>query len=304
MDFYGIDLPNTEFPKESCVLALGFFDGIHVGHRKILENTVALAREKGIGAAVFLFRDDGLFKSGAKRISTEAQKLEIMKEIGIKSVYTASFPSLSSLDGEEFAEKILKETCCAEYVVCGENFRFGRGALSDAKMLSELFGERAIVIPCEKTDGKIISSTYIRGLLENGELSRAHELLYSPISYEGEIVHGYANGGKMGFPTINILPEKNRIIPENGVYASVTEVRGKKYLSISNIGIRPTFGGDKISFETHIFGESAILYGERARVTLLGFLREEIKFESKEALCRQIETDAARVKKEYGKFMD
>lgn len=284
------------------VAALGFFDGVHIGHRRLLDRAVAIADERGLVPAVFTFSDDArTFKPDAARLTDFSEKLDLFREAGIETVFAADFPDFSGYSPEAFVSDALIGLMKVAVAVCGFNFRFGLRAAGDSSALVRLMnaaGGEAEVIAPTVLDGTVVSSSAIRAALSEGDAERAEKMLGRPFSYTGRVEHGRGYGHTEGIPTVNLAIAPHLALPRRGVYRSRVILDGKEgYPAVSNVGTRPTFGGETVNCESYLFdyaGED--LYGRVARVELLGFLRDEKRFDSPEELYRQIERDIARAK--------
>lgn len=282
--------------KVRTAAALGLFDGVHRGHRAVLE-LAAKQAENGLLPVVFTFEPEYALskKSGGGFIYGSGYKNKLLSEAGFRNVYSVSFGDICTMEGEEFAETVLKQRLNAEIVCCGEDFRFGRGASCGVEELVR-FGEKLgfSVIAAEKVshDGTAVSSGTIRKCLLEGDISKANELLGRPYAIEREVVHGAHLGNTIGFPTINQLFDQGQLVPGYGVYASRTYVEDRSYPAVTDIGVKPTvdYGGAPLA-ETHIIGFSGDIYGCTVRTELIAFIRPEMRFDSVSALREQIAQD-------------
>ena len=285
------------------VAALGFFDGVHIGHRRLLERVTEIAAAGGLIPAVFTFSDDALsFKPDAARLTDFPKKLDLFREAGIKRVYAADFPDLSGLSPERFVSDVLIGQLNVSVAVCGFNFRFGARAAGDSETLVRLMREAggdAEVIDPTVLDGTVVSSSAIRALLADGDVERARRMLGRPYSFTGEEEHGRGYGRTEGIPTVNLPIPPHLAVPRRGVYRSRVVLGGEEsYPAVSNVGVRPTFGGTTVNCESYLIDYTGgDLYGREARVELLGFLRDERRFDTPEELYRQIERDVAAAKR-------
>lgn len=284
--------------SEKSAVALGFFDGLHLGHIEVIKR--ALLKD-GLCSVVFTFNDKTVlpkFKERQNIISYDF-KIELLSKIGVDYIFAPDFADLRNLSPEEFVEEILKKRLNAGFVACGYDFRFAKGGKGNSEDLERLCGERGIevcVVPAVTEDGITVSSTVIRELIKKGEVKRANILLGYELTYILPVERGKQNGRKMGFPTINQTIPDGMIIPKFGVYKSWTEIRSHIYPSITNIGVKPTIAKDEgekriPSMETNIIGFSGDLYGQSVRVILRDFMRDERRFDSMELLAQQIEKD-------------
>lgn len=289
------------------VLALGFFDGVHRGHRALLEQTVKTAREEGLISSAMTYSAhpaECLGNRTVKLINTTEERVFLMKELcGIGEVIVRGFTrEFSELSCSEFIDRIVIGECNAEHVVAGFNFRFGKNGVGDAEMLNVLCRERGLgctVVPEVDYMGERVSSSLIRGFLRSGDIARANDFLGHNHCIISKIVHGDNIGGKLIVPTINQYFGENIEIPKYGVYASVTYIGEKRLMSITNIGVRPTVSSSgEVRAETNIIDFSENVYGKTARVELVGYLRGEKKFPSAAELRAQIEKDIECVRKQ------
>ncbi len=278
-------------------MAMGFFDGVHLGHRYVLEKVYALAY-KGYSPVIFTFEPEAVKIKASGSIGyiyTAGEKQRIFERCGFSSVYSPAFQEICNLSGEEFAERILAGKMNAAAVCCGEDFRFGKDAVCGIEELRN-FGEKYGFDVCTakkvKLGGTVVSSGEIRRCLINGDIEQANLFLDRPYTIDKKVVHGASLGHTIGFPTANQLYEKGQLVPKFGVYASETEVNGKLYPSMTNIGIKPTvdYSGQPLA-ETYISGFSRDIYDTRIQVRLKRFIRPEQKFSCVEELKNQIRHD-------------
>lgn len=299
-----INLTNTDIvPDRKTAVALGLFDGLHRGHRAVIQAALDCAAA-GCEPAVFTFNTAADFpKRGAQGIITHTLKLAMLKELGISYVYTPDFAGMCAMEPEDFVEQVLLRRLNAGVAVCGEDFRFGRSAQGDSALLGRLCaarGIRLLIVPAVREGGVVISSTLIRELIAEGEIARANQLLGYEFTLLLEVVHGAQLGRTIGFPTINQDLDTNQLIPRLGVYASVTEIGGAEYPSVTNVGVKPTTGQiARPIAETYIIGYDGDLYGRTVPVRLRRFLRGEERFDSLERLKAQIEQDIILARREH-----
>ena len=286
---------------DSAVL-LGLFDGLHRGHMSAIDR---LLNQRGKKKIVFTFDSLSMDTKGARGLlTTDPEKRKRLLGLGIDEVVSRDFAEFKNISAEDFIKNTIIGGLCAKTVVCGENFRFGRGGAAGAEELRkicEASGAAAVIVPTVYDGGEPVSTTRIRGLIERGEIVRANELLGYEYGFEGEISHGYGLGSKMGFKTVNIDFDEKRALPKKGVYLSKTEISGEIYPSVTNIGERPTVHGDgKIVIETHILTDCGEVYGAKAKVGLMEFYREEKRFGSLEELKETVAKDINKAKEFYG----
>ncbi len=290
----------TEKSGSPLVLALGNFDGVHLGHKTLISETARIAASMSATGGIFCFEKppcDFLSDTPPKRICTLEQKLKLAKEHGASCAVLGDFPTMRDLQPAEFIELLRSEMNCRA-VVCGYNFRFGKGGKGGYGDLRAAFGERAILVEKVTFEGEEISSTKIRELLLDGNVEKANLLLGHPYSVTGKIVRGKQLGRTLGLPTVNQFFADELLIPKNGIYASSCEIDGFTYRAVSNVGLRPTVeDSDRINCETHIIGYSGDLYGRELRVEFFSRLRGERKFGSVEELQAAISADVANSNK-------
>ena len=291
--------------KKSIIL-IGNFDGVHRGHRKLFElaNNYKKKFKLNIGVITFEPMPKMYFNKNVKnfRLSSISQKNKILKSLGVDFIITKKFDkSFSKVKSEFFIEDILSKKLEARYIFVSNNFRFGNKREGDVKQLikNEKIHDYKIVKPQPLILGKkIISSTYIRSLLKEGNLKEANKALTRNWSIEGTVQKGRQQGKKIGFPTCNI-DIKDYIIAMPGVYAvSVKQKNSKNPLkAIANLGYRPTFNQKKILLEVHIFNFSGNLYNKYLSVEFIKFIRKEKKFDNVNQLRKQIQSDLKIAKK-------
>lgn len=286
-------------------LALGAFDGLHRGHQAVIRAALEFGKksefgEENLEAAVFTFDRS---PSGAASVLTGKDKEHLLREMGVRRLYTVDFPSVRELSAEEFVREVLFARCGAKRLCCGEDFRFGRGAAGDAALLERLCREQGAsitVVPPVLDEGEKVSSTRIRQAVERGDIPLANRLLGRPFGFTLEVIHGNHIGAELGTPTINQAIPEGFTLPPFGVYASWVQVEGGFYYGVTNIGVKPTVGSDRVLSETWLPKFSGDLYGREIHLSLLRFIRPERKFPSLDALkdeiiknAREAETIAA-----------
>lgn len=303
MEIVKLDPEGRSGAVGASVTALGFFDGVHLGHRKLFDAAVAEAARLGAAPSVFTFSDDvRRVKVGAARLTDFETKLELIGAAGIERIYVADFPSVAGLSPEEFVSEFLVGRCGTVFAICGFNFRFGRGASGDAPQLSALMraaGGDAAVIPPLYLGDTVISSSEIRTAIEAGDMPRAAAMLGRPFSLTAPVLHGRGFGHTAGVPTVNQVFAESGILPRSGVYACrVRFSDGASVPAVANVGVCPTFGGDgDIHCETHLIDYAGDLYGERITVEFWHFLRPEKRFETEEELYAQVREDIAQARR-------
>ena len=279
-----------QFPKFSrCAVTLGKFDGIHRGHRKLIQTILDRKSEYGELAVVMAFVSDRqtILTSEERRILLEKMGVDVLLECPLND-------QMKHMKADVFIRQILKGDLQASCVVVGEDFRFGYERKGTPQLL-EKAGEKyeydTIVVPKEMEGSRKISSTYIREELKKGNMEKVRELLGNPFFAVGTVTHGRGMGHRDFFPTANIIPPKQKLLPPNGVYVTLSHFDGTDYPGITNIGYKPTVGEAFLGIETNLFDCDLDLYGQNCTVDFYKFLRPEQKFASFEALKAQIRKD-------------
>ncbi|HTA60102.1 MAG TPA: bifunctional riboflavin kinase/FAD synthetase [Candidatus Baltobacteraceae bacterium] len=285
------------------VIAIGNFDGIHLGHQRLLQHCIGLGKESGAVATALTFEPlpQKVLRpeSAPLRISTNEQRLEWFAALGMEAAVVLPFTmELSRLTPDEFVDEILVRQLQVRAVVVGDNFRFGHKQAGDVKFLRELGmrdGFDVIVHEPVVVDGKIVSSTVIRKMIAEGDVTRAARMLGRAFALTGEVVTGTGTGRKFTFPTLNLRAEQE-LLPARGVYVTRTVMEGEpsSHRSVTNVGMRPTFNGTGLTVETHLLDYSGNFSPKRIEVRFWKKLREEKKFAGPEELKAQIAKDIAR----------
>ena len=293
--------------KEKTIYALGFFDGVHLGHAALLAACRKLAEEQGCKAAAVTFSshpDTLVLGKTPNLINTIEDRVRLLKAAGMDDVIVLPFDKrMMTCPWQDFLT-LLVEHYHAAGLVCGHDFRFGYRGQGNAELLRQVCREAGIpctVVPEQKMDGITLSSTHIRGLLEAGEMERAVAFLGHPHILAGEVVSGRRLGRTIGVPTANVLIPEGLVVPKRGVYAGKCLVDGKPYLAVTNIGSRPTVEGHQVRAESWLLDFTGDLYGEEVALEFHKFLRPEQKFDSLEELKAQIQADAAETRHFFGK---
>jgi riboflavin kinase/FMN adenylyltransferase len=279
-----------------AVIALGLFDGVHNGHRLLLNSARELAKRHGLTFSVFTFRSEAMNKGGGALYSTE-DKLRLLRGLGVESVILADFNTLAGICAETFVKRLLITEMGCEIAVCGFDFRFGHGALGDAELLEKLmkeYGKDCSVEAEHKIDGEKISTTRIKALLGEGDVRRARKFLGMPYFITSSVGHGRGEGRSLGFPTAN-LEAAGLTHLRRGVYSCIVKDGGSLYRGVANVGTCPTFEQREQHTETYIIDYSGDLYGKKIRIFFLDFMREEKAFSSEKELIMQINVDKNKV---------
>jgi riboflavin kinase/FMN adenylyltransferase len=295
-------LEELEHPSGRDCVTLGNFDGVHLGHQRLVAAVLAAARANAGRAVVATFdphptRILGRRPAPASLMSFE-QKAEALESLGVERLVTVPFDRrLAAMDAESFARDVLRGRLGAGTVVIGKGFRFGRGRGGDADVLRRI-GLGVVEVDPELEGRQPISSTRIRAAVAEGDVEGARRMLGRPFATDGLVVTGDRRGRALGLPTANVDPE-NEAVPARGVYAARCRIRellgwGTPLKAVVNVGERPTFAGSGRRIEAHLLGFEADIYGRRLRIEYHARLREERRFESARALVEQVREDAAR----------
>lgn len=270
-------------------IALGTFDGVHIGHRAVLD----LPQDYRRIAVTFSVPPKAVLSGETELITTLSQKTDILKKIGINEILILDFLSVKEMSALDFLNCLYEkyEPCV---ISCGFNYRFGKNGEGDTETLKAYCKEKGIIFKCSQpvtVENETVSSTYVRSLLKNGEICRANQLLSQPFSFKAEVIKGRQQGRTIGFPTVNQKYPPELVKLKFGVYKTKVCFDGREYEGITDIGIRPTFHSDYVISETFIKDFSGDLYGKELQIIPQKFLREEIKFSSLEEVKKQILID-------------
>lgn len=288
--------------RRRTAVAIGNFDGVHLGHARVLARLRREAASSGLTPLVLTFlphpkRIPG--RGESRMLQTGGQKFRALAGLGLRNILTIALtPALAALSPEAFATGVLAKRLRARTIVVGRSFRFGRnraGSAVDLRRLGRRAGFKVVVVPPVRVAGRIASSTLIRRALERGDVTLAAKLLGRPYEIEGTVVRGRGRGRSLGFPTAN-LATRNEILPR-GVYATAVVIAGRPRLAMTNVGTGPTFGGRRLVVESSLLDYDGALRGRKIAVRFLKRLRPERKFPSREALVRQLLRDAAETRR-------
>ena len=288
----------SDLTRPSAV-CLGNFDGVHRGHRFLLSQTVRTAGELGLAPLCYTFEQhpSSVLRTATPLLTLPEERNTLLRECGVQPVVD-DFSKICHMEPEEFFEEVLLHRLGAKAILCGDNHRFGRKAAGDTALLRRLCersGLQLSVISPLCDNGRPISSSWLRECMERGDMETAARLLGRYPSIEGEVIVGRRLGRGMGFPTINQRLSPQRVKPRRGVYAAILSILGRQYMGALNIGIRPTIPGEE-SAETHILDFDGDLYGQTIKLQLVHHLRDEVRFDSVEALRAQVLADIERVR--------
>lgn len=308
MHVYPITYTERNFPPEGLpprqTLAIGDFDGVHIGHQEVIRRAVAAGGKRKLPAAVMTFHPHPREVLGQEKyaysLTPLEHKLELFAALGVELAYVVNFnETLMRLMPEQFVRQMLLPLK-VDTVVVGFDFTFGHRGQGTPDSLAQLSqGSFAVeVVRPYEIDGSKVSSTAIREALVYSDVVKAAKLLGRPYAIRGEVVHGDARGRTIGFPTANVKPEGDYVLPANGVYAVRAAVEGARYDGVMNIGVKPTFAAGELvkTLEAHLFDFDRDIYGASVELQLISHLRGERKFGSVQELVEQIRRDAAEAK--------
>lgn len=287
-------------------VALGTFDGIHLGHQQIIRRAVQYARQHQGTSAVFTFSNHPLAiltpTTAPPAITSQADKAALLADLGVDVLFnipiSAAFLQLSPLDFVQLLKKVLHPS----FLVVGPNYSFGAGRVGTPALLQQAGETHNFAVEIQTAvyvDNLLVSSTLIRKLIINGELAHAARLLGRYWHISGRVIHGDRRGHQIGFPTANLALPTGMVVPKNGVYAVIITVDGSKYNAIANVGDNPTFAGQERRIEIHIPGYRGNLYDRQVSVEFIEYLRDERKFRNIEQLVHQITLDIEMANQYY-----
>jgi riboflavin kinase / FMN adenylyltransferase len=284
-------LPDAR-PRERH-LAVGEFDGVHVGHRAVIDGADTVLTFEPHPRAVVAP------DSAPALLTTLAIKADLVAGLGVDELVVIPFDGgFASQSAQEFIDHVLVEQLGAQRVSVGENFRFGHRAKGDAALLAAQSAFATRIVDLVEIDGEIVSSTHIRGLVAVGEVDIAARFLGAPFRMRGEVAHGDKRGRTLGFPTANLVPQPGLVVPGHGIYACRARVGGKEYLAATNVGVRPTFTtGRGLLVEAYLLDFEGDIYGQELELEFVERLRGEKRFDSVEALVEQMHLDVAEARR-------
>ncbi|MBZ4671881.1 MAG: ribF [Deferribacteraceae bacterium] len=300
------DLENFNTTADT-VITIGNFDGVHIGHQKIIGKVVELSKKYNFEPVLFTFNNHPMSHFGAdiELIMPESKKIQLIFEKGIKHLISIDFTDeFASMPAELFVRELLVKKLKARYIVVGYDYRFGKKRQGDfnlLNMLSAKYGYTAIKIDKVEIDNMTVSSTNIRRLIKEGDIEIANKMLGREFDMEGVVTDGDNLGKLIGYPTANIN-HNNYIIPKYGVYITKTYIGEQEYPSLTNVGIRPTIvDKNELRIETYILNFDKDIYGKNVKISFLKYLREEMKFGSFSQLKLKIDEDV-KIAKEFFKI--
>lgn len=296
------ELPSTP-PPGNTLLTIGVFDGVHTGHQHLLSRLTTLASDQGMqsGVITFLNHPRSVVIPGTciQYITSVERRLSLLREQGVDMVIPLTFDmDLAQLRAHDFT-RLLQERLNMSGLVMGYNFAMGHRREGNPETLKAIGGEQGFsvtVVDAVSTAGERVSSTTIRGAISDGEIARAAALLGRPFVVEAQVVRGDSRGKTLGFPTANLEVHADRLIPKDGIYASWAHVGDKRYMAATNVGVRPTFGENSRVVEAYLLDYDGDLYGTPLTVEFVRRLRDELRFESAEALVVQMNKDVEQTR--------
>lgn len=304
MDLLGEEI-NKKIPYDTYI-ALGSFDGLHLGHRALVQKAIEVAKKNKGKSMIYTFKNHPLSiinkEIMPKLLMDNDMKIRVLDHIGVDYLSLINFSRVfMEISPEDFISNIV-ENYNAKGIIVGFNYRFGYKNLGDITLLKKLsvkYNFKLYVINPIKQNNELISSSRIRNIIsEQGDIKKANSMLYVPFSIEGKVVRGRQIGREIGFPTINLDYNKDYVIPKGGVYSTIVKYKDKFYKGVTNIGYNPTVENQKLSIETHILDFNNNIYYETIRVYFTGRIRDEKKFDSLEELACRIEKDKEYVEKQ------
>ena len=297
---------------EPTALALGNFDGVHLGHQALIGAMVEKAHEKGIKAAVFTFSNHprNLLpgRTPVLNITMEGQKSQIIESLGVDYLFNIEFTEeIMTMEPESFIRELLVGRLNAKDVFCGFNYNYGFKAKGNTQLLKKMGAELGFDVwemPPFYIEDDVVSSSLIRTLIASGQVEKCETYLGRNYAIDGEVVVGNRLGRKLGFPTSNLVISPNMVTPPNGVYVTYCTYNGHRYPSVTNVGHKPTIGEYEKNVETHIFNFDKELYGKHISVEFLEKTRDEVKFDNIEELSEQILRDCRDARKYHEKLLN
>lgn len=294
-------LTNIQFPAEGRVLALGSFDGFHLGHRAVIDAAVALAKELGVEPAVFCFDvPPACYAPGStvKILGDKNERKELFAARGISSLFVAGFEELRGVEARDFITEILMKQCGAVGVVCGFNFAFGKNRAGTPLLLRDYFKDRVITLDPIYNGELPVSSSRIRAAITDGDVVLASSMLGRHYSITCEVSEGRKDGRKLGFPTINQHPDEKRAIPAHGVYVTKTILPdGQVFPSVTDVGLAPTLDqSGRVRLETHLLDTFIDYSPSSAKIEFIERIRGEFVFNGVDELKAQIASDVEYAK--------
>ena len=296
MEIAHIDGKNQIEKLEETVLVLGYFDGLHLGHKALFDRARSIADEKGLTVSVLTFPESPKLAfvrycpELLLQLTSPEKRFALMEQYGVDRLYLTDFTSsFAQQSPQDFVENYV-EALKASVVVAGFDYHFGNSR-ADVKVLQELFTGQVEVIEEVQLDGEKVSSSRIRDAIKSGNVAEANRLLGYEFTTEGIVVHGDARGRTIGYPTANLAPFERVHLPAEGVYVADVLIKGQRYRSMASVGRNVTFDGTEMRIEAHIFDFQQEIYGEKMTIIWLDKIRDMIKFDGIDSLMKQMQSD-------------
>ena len=301
---YGIG--QIKKPLNSSVMAIGVFDGVHKGHQALIKKAVSKAKRLGTKSVVMTFSPHPVSvlhpKFELSLITSLDHKIKLIEALDVDILIVIKFTKLFAVQSPDtFIKKYIANKLNSKEVYVGDDFRFGSGRTGEIdsfKALARSYGFNVNVIKLIKNDNEKVSSSVIRNLIKSGDLNKAKRLLGRYVAIEGKVVKGDARGRKLGFPTANIIPDKE-IIPPLGVYAAIVSIDGKQYKGMTNVGFCPVFrrNAENVTVETFIFDFNKNIYGKVIVIAFVKRIRDELNFKTQDKLIEQMKKDEFKARR-------
>lgn len=291
---------------DKSVVTIGKFDGIHKGHKVLIEKTVSIAKGQNLKSIVITFKNSPLsyfLNTKTKEIITEYDKMNLFESLGIDIVIDIPFDkNMAEISAEDFVKDILIEGLHAQRIIIGHDFAFARNREGNAQILKQLglkYGFDVDIIGPVRIKEKRVSSTFVKELIQEGKVDEIQEYLGKNYTLEGEVIKAKQVGRTIGFPTANLKLKENLLIPKRGIYATRVYISNEVYIGATNIGYNPTVNGNKMSIETNILEFNKDIYGETIKLEFLERIRDEKKFKNLDELKIQLKMDINYIYKKY-----
>ncbi|WP_282926113.1 bifunctional riboflavin kinase/FAD synthetase [Helcococcus kunzii] len=295
-----IDLDIEKFNFDRSVIGLGNFDGFHIGHREVIKKVIEISKKENIKSSVLVFKQhtNEVFPHFPRYyISSLQDKIDTLTKLGIDYIFIIDFTiEFAQLSNEEFILDFIKDSLNADILVCGPDYTFGKLSKGKVKELYQYQAEKKIKVYIQdyvKDGNRKVSSTTIRNLIQNGQVNLIKDLLGDNYTITGEVIHGYKIGSReLGYPTANIKLNFRYIMPGEGVYLTYVYYNDKKYLSLTSIGTNPTVTDNlDIKLEVYIIDFNKEIYGETLKIEFIEKIRNQVKFDTKQELIKQMDSD-------------
>ena len=287
--YENVSIP-TNLNIENQNLCIGLFDGVHLGHKKL----ISLMKEKEGKANILTFSNKLIKNNDSRLLLTENEKLDMFRKLGIDKVFIVDFnEKIKNISKEEFIKFLEKNNL--KNIIVGSDFTFGFNGLGKSNDLTKINNSHIIISPLLTIDNIKVSSSEIKSFLINGEIEKANKFLGYNYFYSSNVISGYGRGNKLGYSTINQEVVNNKMLPKCGVYITVSTINTKKYISMTNIGYVPTFNNNKLSIETHVINENIKLKVNYITIEFIKYIREEIKFNNEKELVKQLSNDKEKI---------